>query len=133
MNDRGKIYSGLVAFIFVVTFPFWFNLARGTSGVPPELELPVEETECVESLEVMRSSHMDLLNQWRDSVVRDGKRIYRSTSCRKYEMNLSNTCMGCHVSKVNFCDRCHNYLAVKEPYCWDCHVEPAEPAVAGGE
>ena len=46
-------------------------------------------------------------------------------------MSLSGTahtkdggsCMSCHANKDKFCDRCHDYLAVK-PYCWDCHVEP---------
>jgi hypothetical protein len=77
----------------------------------------------------MRPYHMDLLNQWRDAVVRDGDRIYVSSTGERFEMSLSNTCMDCHVSKVNFCDSCHNYVGVS-PYCWDCHVEPVEPARA---
>ena len=28
----------------------------------------------------------------------------------------------CHANKAEFCDRCHNYAAVK-PYCWDCHID----------
>ena len=30
-----------------------------------------------------------------------------------------------YTSTNDFCDRCHNYLAVS-PYCWDCHVDPKE-------
>ena len=40
-------------------------------------------------------------------------------------MSLSGTCMSCHPNKKEFCDACHDYLAVS-PYCWDCHVEPKE-------
>ena len=38
-------------------------------------------------------------------------------------MSLTNTCLGCHSNKAQFCDQCHNYLEVT-PYCWDCHVDP---------
>jgi len=72
----------------------------------------------------MRASHMDLLNQWRDDVVRVGNRDYKSTLTGKtFDMSLSRTCMDCHSNKADFCDRCHDFLSV-DPYCWDCHVEP---------
>jgi hypothetical protein len=59
-------------------------------------------------------------------VVREGRRDYVSTlSGTTYDMSLSRTCMDCHSNKADFCDRCHDYLAVN-PYCWDCHVEPKE-------
>jgi hypothetical protein len=40
-------------------------------------------------------------------------------------MSLQNGCMQCHSNKKKFCDECHNYLSVK-PFCWDCHIQPAE-------
>jgi hypothetical protein len=40
-------------------------------------------------------------------------------------MSLVGTCMRCHSNKSQFCDACHNYLAVS-PYCWECHIEPKE-------
>jgi hypothetical protein len=73
----------------------------------------------------MKANHMDLLNEWRDLVVRDGKRIYDSFDGKEYIMSLSNTCMDCHSNKSEFCDSCHDYSGVI-PYCWDCHVEPEE-------
>ena len=74
----------------------------------------------------MRARHMDLLDDWRDRVVREGERVYVSDlSGASHEMSLSNTCMDCHSNKAEFCDRCHDYMAV-DPYCWDCHVEPKE-------
>jgi hypothetical protein len=132
MNDTGKIIAGLVVFLVLVTFPFWFGMTAGDSSYVPEPELPAGEESCVESREYMRSFHMDLLNQWRDAVVRDGERVYVSAlDGKKFEMSISATCIKCHVSKVNFCDQCHDYVGV-DPYCWDCHVEPAEPVTAGG-
>jgi hypothetical protein len=123
IHDKGKIIAGLVIALILLTFPFWFSIIKGKSGYVPDPELPKDQTSCVESKDYMRAYHMDLLNEWRDLVVRDGERVYVSTTGEKYEMSLSNTCMGCHVSKVNFCDSCHNYVSVT-PYCWDCHVEP---------
>ena len=68
---------------------------------------------------------MDLLNTWRDEVVRDGIRFEDGIDGNRYEKSLSNTCLGCHLSKEKFCDRCHNYVGV-EPYCWECHIIPEE-------
>ena len=82
-------------------------------------------TQCVADTAYMRTSHMTLLNYWRDEVVRDGDRIYMSASGKAFNMSLSNTCFECHTSKVKFCDQCHTYLAV-DPFCWDCHIVPKE-------
>jgi hypothetical protein len=66
---------------------------------------------------------MDLLMDWRDEVVRRGNRNFVAFNGRTYTISLTGTCMGCHSSKANFCDRCHDYAGVK-PYCWDCHIDP---------
>jgi hypothetical protein len=125
MYDAGKIIVGLVVFVILATSPLWLNAIMGGSPEVPELQLPTNgSTECVESTEYMRAEHMDLLNQWRDDVVRNGVRDYVSTTSGKvYDMSLSRTCMDCHSNKAEFCDACHTYMAVS-PYCWDCHVEP---------
>lgn len=124
MYDAGKVILGLVVFLAMVTFPIWYTVATGNYGYKPELEMPEGEIRCVESKEYMTSWHMDLLNQWRDEVVRKGKRFYVSKSHgEKYEMSLTKNCLQCHNNKAQFCDKCHNYLGV-EPYCWDCHIEP---------
>lgn len=125
MYDAGKIIVGLVVFVILATSPLWLNAMLGGSPEAPEVKLPTNgSTECVESTEYMRAEHMDLLNQWRDDVVRTGKRDYVSTTSGKvYDMSLSRTCMDCHSNKADFCDACHTYMAVS-PYCWDCHVEP---------
>ncbi len=123
MHDGTKIIIGLVIFLVLATFPIWYSAATGRSGYTPELEYPVGETRCVESKEYMRAFHMDLLNEWRDTVVRGGERTYTSEDGSHHDMSLSRTCMDCHANKATFCDKCHDHLGVN-PDCWDCHVEP---------
>jgi len=125
MYDGNKIIPGLIIFLLLVTFPFWSNIGRAAYEYP-ELKLPDPELEeeCVAPREWIRANHMKLLDDWRDLVVRDNKRLYVWAG-RNFEMNLTRTCMssGCHANKAEFCDQCHNALAVS-PNCWDCHVEP---------
>ncbi len=129
MFDSGKIIAGLLIFLALVTFPFWYE--RGRTATPPALSLDTPEIrklavkECVAPAPYMRASHMDLLHSWRDAVVRNEDRVYVSSEGKKYNMSLSQTCLGCHSNKEKFCDTCHNYQGVK-PNCWDCHVVPME-------
>lgn len=126
MNDAGKVIGGLVVFLVIVTSPMWYHLAKGQAPVPPEIVIaPGAGDKCVAETEYMRANHMDLLNQWRDKVVRENHRTYVGFDGTEYDMSLSRTCMSCHSNKSDFCDRCHNYAGVS-PYCWDCHVEPME-------
>ena len=127
MYDAGKIITGLIVFLIIITFPIWYNVAKGSATYVPELVYPTDATECVADKDYIRTSHMDMLNTWREDVVRMGKRLYVTPDGRKFEMSLSNTCMDCHSNKEEFCDKCHDYLGV-EPYCWDCHIEPKELA-----
>jgi len=125
MYDAGKIIIGLIVFLIIITFPVWYNVAMGNATYFPQLEYPADAEQCVADSAYIRASHMDLLNTWRDQVIRQGIRIYHAPDGREFEMSLSNTCMKCHNNKEEFCDKCHNYLAV-DPYCWDCHIEPKE-------
>jgi len=125
MHDAGKVLIGLLIFLVVVTSPMWYHVVTGTETAPPELKFPEGEENCVASKEYMRPLHMDLLNEWRDDVVRRNDRVHEGIDGNLYDKSLSRTCMGCHNNKAEFCDRCHDYAGVK-PYCWDCHVEPAE-------
>ena len=131
MYDSGKIIVGLIIFIALVTFPFYNNI--GKVNAKPELKidtpeiqkLPEHERKCVEPKEFMRGGHMQLLNDWRDSVVRNGNSVYKNSVNKDFNMSLQNECMRCHSNKKDFCDKCHNYMAVV-PYCWDCHIAPKE-------
>ncbi len=131
--DRGKIFIGLIIFVALFASPFYLNMGKAVAK--PELKFDTPEIlkleketgkkECVESKEFMRTEHMQMLNNWRDAVVRDGERLYLNSIGKDFDMSLQNTCMKCHSNKKDFCDKCHSYVAVK-PYCWDCHIEPKE-------
>ncbi len=121
MYNAGKIIVGIIIFLVLFTFPFWYS--KGKPGPAPKLELPKDAKQCVEATAYMKASHMQLLDSWRDSVVRDGNRIYVSASGKKYNMSLQNTCLKCHKTREKFCDRCHNYVDVT-PKCWECHIAP---------
>jgi hypothetical protein len=128
MFNPGKVIFGLIVFVALATFPLWFNGLTGRADTVPDLVYPdpeVHGTSCILDKEYMKHSHMDLLNKWRDDVVRRGDRVYVAEDGKRYVMSLQNTCMGCHTEKARFCDQCHHYLGVK-PYCWGCHIEPKE-------
>ncbi len=123
MKDKKIIFTGVIIFIVIVTFPFWYN--RGKAAPAPELQLTDKAKTakvCVRSTDYMKAEHMQLLDVWREAVVREGERIYVSPDGKEYSMSLSNTCLDCHSNKTEFCDRCHDYASVR-PYCWDCHID----------
>ena len=127
--SKSAIFTGLVIFIIIALFPFWINFGK-TAPVPePELLGKAKTAKkCVLDKMDMRANHMSLLDEWRDSVVRNGNRIYTNTDGKEFNMSLStgeNSCLGCHEDKSKFCDTCHNYASV-DPYCWECHTEPKE-------
>ena len=124
MYDSGKIITGLIIFVLFVTFPIWYN--HGDAGAVPKPELPKDHKQCVLPADQMRAEHMQLLNEWRDKVLRTADRAFDvKIGDKEYQKSLMNTCMQCHSSKKKFCDQCHTYASVK-PYCWDCHLAPVE-------
>jgi hypothetical protein len=134
LYDGGKIFIGLAVFLAFALFPFYYQGGKAAARPEPKTDTPAIQEwekqygkkECVEAREFMRAEHMQLLNNWRDSVVRDARRKYVSVSNHKtFDMSLQNGCMRCHSNKKQFCDECHNYMAVK-PYCWDCHIQPQD-------
>jgi hypothetical protein len=126
MGDKGKILFGLSVFVILVTYPFWSRLAASGDfdAARPTLEYPADETACVEDTPFMTANHMDLLNQWRDDLVRDGDPEYTSLATGKtYTRSLTKTCLGCHEDRDAFCTKCHDYADV-HPTCWQCHTTP---------
>ncbi len=127
--DAGKIIPGLVVFVLLATFPLWWNL--GQAQAVPQPELPKDQKFCVAPKEEMRTGHMQTLNAWRDTVVREGMRLHVADNGQEFNMSLSNECLRCHANREKFCDRCHNYLGVV-PYCWDCHLSDQYGKGKGG-
>ena len=126
MNSRKFIAAGLAVFLAIVLIPFWYN--RGRAAPPPDIRLSERARaagQCVLPRDYMLAEHMRVLALWRESVVREGGRIYTNPQGRQFVMSLSNTCLDCHTNKAEFCDRCHAYASVR-PYCWDCHSDKAK-------
>lgn len=127
MSDVLKAVIGLAIFFALAAFPIWYSLGiADDASAPPfpaDLEMPTGSSECVKDKEYMIANHMDLLNRWRDEVVREGDTSGVEIGGRMYEKSLTKGCMSCHTSRENFCAKCHNYADVK-PACWNCHVEP---------
>jgi len=126
MYNKGLIISGLVIFVLFVTFPIWFNGLDAGPLPKPELP-PGGEKECVAPAAEMRDTHMQLLNVWRDDVLRNADRVKVTVGGKEYQKGLQMACMQCHSNKEKFCDTCHEYAAVS-PTCWDCHITPTELA-----
>ncbi len=89
-------------------------------------------TQCIDSPEVMRRTHMDMLRHERDRTVRKGIRGEKASL---------NGCIECHAgpgagaaagsaigSPQAFCESCHRYAAVKLD-CFECH----QPRPAGAQ
>jgi hypothetical protein len=130
MYDENKVIPIIVVFLIVFTFPFWYNLGKAAAKPDPKINTPVieqmKEKQCIEPKAAMKTTHMKILDEWRQDVVRgDYTRSYTATNGKVFEKSLQNGCMKCHSNKTQFCDQCHNYMEVK-PFCWDCHIEPKE-------
>ena len=123
MYDGKLIIPGLIVFVALMTFPIWKNM--GNAGPVPKPEKPQGVTKCVEPVKFMRTSHMKVLDDWRDEMLREGDRAPIEVDGVKYEKSLMNGCLKCHTDKKKFCDECHTYASVKT-YCWDCHFVPKE-------
>ena len=124
MYKGGRIIAFAALFCLAVLSPFIVNLANAAPAPETSLDTPAinaqQTKECVASTEYMKDNHMQLLDEWRNDVVRDGSREYESASGQVYEKSLDGTCLECHSNREEFCDSCHDY-ASGDPYCWDCH------------
>ena len=140
MYDAGKIITGVIIAILLLAFPVIYTVAYGTDEAPTPVILDeFQDTECIESAEFMREHHMKLLDNWRNTVVRGGDRIYEAEDGSEYYMGLSaqtnldflpdgvesGACLSCHPNKEEFCNACHDYSGA-DPSCWNCHIETVE-------
>lgn len=126
--DGKYIFLGLIIFFALVTLPLWQNLGKAIPAPVPKLDTPAiqklaeKDRKCVQPTAFMRANHMQLLDAWRTEVVRGGNRDFVAPGGVKYTASLQNTCLECHSNKAQFCDQCHNYVAVT-PTCWGCHLD----------
>lgn len=124
MYKGGRIILFAVLFCLAALSPFLANAFSASAAPEVSTDTPaideLQSKECVASTGYMRDSHMQLLDQWRNDVVREGSYEYESASGQVYEKSLDDTCLECHSNREEFCDSCHTYAGV-DLYCWDCH------------
>ena len=108
----------------------WAAEAAGSRVRTPTIVVD-SATKCIDTPEVMRRTHMDMLKHQRDRTVRQGIRGER--------VHL-NACIDCHAGAgagaaagsvtgkpEAFCETCHSYAAVKLD-CFECHQPKAAEA-----
>ena len=131
MYDSGKIITGLIIFVLLITFPILYN--HGDIGAVPTRDpsLPTDPQQAQEMVkyanlpnglehppaEEMRTVHMMLLKSIHSNA--DAK-----LAEQKGKLMPTMSCMGCHGSKEKFCDSCHAYAAASPVDCWSCHTKP---------
>lgn len=121
MYDSKNVITGLAIFVVIVTFPVWYNMVNAQHV--PQPEKSTVSKKCIADTAYMRTSHMVVLDNWRNEVVRDENRKKIEVEGKQYVKSLQLGCMQCHPDKKKFCDECHNY-ASEDPFCWDCHFQP---------
>jgi hypothetical protein len=137
LYDFKYIALGLLIFFGLIFSAVLPNLGKTVAPPDPKLDTPAiqklaaKDRKCVMPADYMRANHMQMLVDWRESVVRDAQREFVNPEGKKFVASLSNTCMDCHSNKSQFCDQCHNYVAVT-PNCWGCHLDK-EQKVAKAE
>ncbi len=145
MYDTGKVIVGLAVFLLLFTSPIWYNRLMGQEVKAPDLtpaKAMSRDGKCIKDVQFMRARHMDLLDDWRNEVVRDTDRFYKDEHGQeriwkdlakagdvqmdaKVQKSLSNTCVKCHSNYQEFCNACHASNSIV-PYCWDCHLNFSE-------
>ncbi|MHC4663299.1 MAG: hypothetical protein ACYS8W_16685 [Planctomycetota bacterium] len=120
-SNNGKVVIAIVVLIVVILLPLGYSavcfaLSKGTQSANVSesfLEQPKDKGECVRDKKYMRYNHWVVLYEMRDMAMRQGK---------KPQHNLKD-CYGCHTSRTNFCDKCHNVVNFN-PDCFGCHYFP---------
>jgi hypothetical protein len=122
---RNILFIALPVLLIIAAIGFFRQSGNAVEapGVPPAA-VTVDSTKCVAQTEYMRANHMKVLHEWRDSSVREGKRIHTAPNGSRFQKSL-NTCLGCHANNRLFCFNCHMYANVR-PKCWNCHLSPME-------
>ncbi len=157
MYDGWKIIIGLIIGLGLFLAPVFYNV--GTDAKPPETELTPKAKEagqCVAPKPYMTAWHMQLLDQWRHEVVRDGKRYFNTNEDLWWDYSLDYRLVESWRRLVSgsddhppgdpgktyykslqvTCMDCHSNKTKfcdqchnymgVTPYCWDCHIEPKE-------
>jgi hypothetical protein len=125
--DGGRVVGGVAILLSVAAGPAWMGSAHGVRIAGPAT--PRGSAGCVEARDDMRKNHPALLARWREQAVRLGERVQRTADGRRLPIDLTETCLGCHGTASDFCERCHAQVAVTLS-CWQCHAQSARATSA---
>ena len=117
MNDKAKVIAGLVDLRrsgdVSDLVHAWGRGEASPAGAGAARRTP---RKCVEDTEYMTANHMDLLNQWRDAVVREGEKEYTSILRQEARDESHANLHGVpQPTRETFCNRCHDYANVEPP------------------
>ena len=157
MYDGGKIIPGLIIGLCLFLSPFIYNAGKAAKAPVPELTAKAKEAKaCVAPKPYMTAWHMQLLDTWRQEVVRDDNRYYDTNVDLSWDYGLDykllenwrrfTTASDVQASgtpgKIYYkslqetCMDCHSNKSKfcdechnymgVAPYCWDCHIAPKE-------
>lgn len=119
LRRAASAFATFVAFVMLAALATLAAAADSGRVPKPVIEI-ANPGQCIDSPEVMRRTHMDLLKHQRDKTMHEGERRAKASL---------NGCIECHASKSsgsvqgtnqNFCQGCHSYTAVKLD-CFECH------------
>ena len=123
ITKRDVVIGLLLLSALVALRVFWPAVKAEKIASPTVRAIAIDSTVCIAPTEYMRSHHMKILNEWRNSGARDN-RPYVTADGKKFQKSL-DTCLGCHGSNAYFCISCHQYANAK-PTCWNCHLSPLD-------
>ncbi|MCZ7563332.1 MAG: hypothetical protein M5U08_05530 [Burkholderiales bacterium] len=98
--------------------------------VPKPAIVQARGDKCVEPVEFMRRSHMQVLLHQRDRTVHEGIRTKGHSLKGCVECHASAATGSVAAEEGDFCRSCHSYAAVRID-CFECHASRPQ-AVAGG-
>lgn len=155
--DRGTILPGLIIGLCLFLSPFIYNGGKAGKAPVPELTPKAKEAkQCVAPKPYMTAWHMQLLDNWRQEVVREGSRYFNANQdlwwnnqfdgqllekWRRFITSSDASTPGAtgktyYKSLQVTCMECHSNKSKfcdechnylgVSPYCWDCHVQPKE-------
>jgi hypothetical protein len=86
MYNKSLVLTIIVVVLLIVVTPFLYWRVSPGALLPPKPEPPPGgEKRCVESTDFMRKHHVDLLEEWRQSVVREGHVKYVASDGKEYD------------------------------------------------
>ncbi|MDK9694807.1 MAG: hypothetical protein OEL76_00275 [Siculibacillus sp.] len=135
MSERSSL-ERLIVVVSLLVMTVLAGIIGAHAGEVPLPTVPKATAgSCVAPPDVMRRSHMSMLQHGRDLSVRQGERV---------EGGRLTGCIDCHAvsdgkgghetvsSPQHFCRACHDYAAVKVD-CFECHASRPEPKVKASD